>query len=100
MIKYVKDDYDYIYEVSFSRIVLNEGSRYIVYDLDLVCGRDYISEDSDMQGYVNKNNFEESVQDTILIQYIDTESLEECVKSNGYEIIHKLPTIYKGIWNE
>lgn len=90
---YVKNDDNFIYEVS--TFELNDDSNVIYYDLNLVAGWDYIDPDtSDIQGYVKAERFIEDVQYERLLQYFFQESLMECVEENGYVVLDKLPEIH------
>lgn len=93
---YVKNNNNLIYEVNYSRAnILSSNSYCLGYDLNLVCGYDYINPDeNDIQGYVNKDRFTDNVQFETLIFYPLEESLKECLEENGYAIIEKLPKIY------
>lgn len=97
---YVKND-DLIYEVKFNGkdMVYYENkpkNSYIVLGLELVCGWDYVNPDySDTQGYVSAEHFIDDVQYDNVVCYFVTESVENALEENGYEIIDKLPKIYK-----
>lgn len=83
---YAKDCNDFVYRITNGRM----ESNYIVWDLELYCGWDYINPDkNDKQGYVSANRFIEEVQNDIVIQYFIKEGLKDCLIENGYELIEK-----------
>lgn len=87
-----------IYEVKFKEYVIDQGvdiqGSYMLFNLELIAGIDYISEDSDCQGYVKADRFIEEVQSESIVVYVMRESLTESLLENGYTILDKLPTIY------
>ena len=94
MKKYVKEaDTKFIYEVSIGA----KEDSYMILDLNLVCGIDYINPDQqydDRQGYVRADRFVADVQTAQCVCYYWEESIQECLETNGYEVIDKLPIIY------
>ena len=85
---------DYIYDVK-SPTLLSGNDLSLLYDLELICGLDYIDTDcSDIQGWIGASNFSESVQlDSITV--LCDESLLERLKEEGYKRIDKLPCIHE-----
>lgn len=89
---YVKNDNNMIYVVS--SIEMFDNHKYMIIHLSLVCGWDYINPDyNNQQGYVKASNFICDVQTEMFSFYFLEESLTECLESNGYNIIEKLPFI-------
>lgn len=83
-----------IYEVTSKVRVHDQSKLSLTYELELVCGYDYINPDyNDIQGWVSPNNFVDEVQDDTILVYPE-ESLVDRLKEEGYEIIEKLPEIH------
>lgn len=90
---YVETDEKMIYKVKYIEVYPN-GIGYIY--LELVCGYDYISPDtSNEQGYVDKSNFVDELQDEIISCDILTESLLGVLSDVGYRIRNEMPKIHK-----
>lgn len=91
----VKSDDSLIYKVEIdSPRALDSKSPCLLYDLELMCGYDYIDPDwSDIQGWVSPNMFTDGVQSDNVIVYWD-ESLKDRLEEEGYEIIERLPRIH------
>lgn len=100
--------------MKFSKQLFVENSDHLIYELkdielkenglaylylDLVCGYDYVDPDnSNKQGYVDKNNFVEEVQHEIVSCDVIKESLKQAFNNDGYNVIKELPKIYnKGV---
>jgi hypothetical protein len=80
-----------IYEVTKVR-VHDQRNLSLTYDLELICGYDYVNPDeSDIQGWVSPNNFVEDVQDDTILVYFD-ESLKDRLIEEGFSIRETLPT--------
>lgn len=90
---YVKTSNNLIYETE--SIETYDCQNYFTINLVLVAGYDYINADyTDAQGYVSAKNFIDDVQTETETYYYIEESIVECLESNGYEILKKLPTIH------
>lgn len=95
------DNYNLIYEVKFNeRDMVYKTNKprdsYIILGLELICGYDYVNPDySNVQGYVSADHFIDDVQYEQVVCYFITESVENALVENGYEIIDRLPKIYK-----
>lgn len=64
--------------------------------LDLVCGVDYINADeSDVLGYVGKENFVEEIEHELISCDMMKESITQALEFHGYSVIEELPTIHK-----
>ena len=93
---YIKNKDNLIYEVELNGCGSStsiDGYRW--YNLNLVCGIDYINPDkNDIQGYVKAERFIESVQyDNISVNNFD-ECLKDRLEEEGYTLVKKLPKIY------
>lgn len=87
---YAKSDSKLIYEVT----VGNKYDDIMELNLTLIGGWDYIDPDfSDTQGYVSSKHFIEDVQHEYCGCSYWNESIKECLKDNGYEILESLPKI-------
>lgn len=62
-------------------------NAYVMYDLTLCAGWDYISENSDKQGWVAPSRFVEEVQEESLLVSVLKDSLEGRLTEEGYTII-------------
>lgn len=71
----------------------------VTYSLEFIAGYDYISEDSDIQGYVKPENFTDAC-DVDLIVFPLMESLGERLLSDEYTILTYKPTIHDGMVGE
>lgn len=88
---YVKNENNLIYKITNRESISDD---YDGYTLELVCGIDYVNEDSDFQAYVNNKRFVKDVQiDTITVNTYD-ECLKDRLEEEGYVKIDKLPKIY------
>ena len=87
---YAKNEEKLVYKVE--SIEIYDGYDSLRLNLVLICGWDYINPDaSDKQGWCPANKFIEDVQDTQEICYIMSESIKECLETNGYEILEECP---------
>ena len=88
---YYKND-NGIYKISDIKL---ETSDYGIIYLNLVCGYDYINPDvNDIQGYVQADRFIDDIQTEMHSWYYLTESLNQCLIENGFEILEKIPIIH------
>lgn len=96
----MNDDESMIYKVNLSSVVPNtEGlAGYVNYDLELVCGQEYIHEDYDIQGWCAPDYFIDDVQYEHLIQYFEEESFDDLLASEGYRRAELPDHIYQ--WGE
>ena len=94
---YVVNDDDLIYEIEIDprNIQLRDKEPYMIINLELVCGKDWIEVNSygGTQGWIPSEYFIDNVQFEQVVCYFFTESVEQCLKDNGYNIINKLPKI-------
>ena len=90
----VKNEDKKIYKVTFGTTENYDKQFYQTWNLELICGIDYInSDENDIQGYVNADRFVLSEQhDTILVYW--NEDLKSRLEEEGYKIIEELPKIY------
>ena len=88
---YVKNKDNFIYEVKINRMEEN----YFILGLELVAGWDYVDRDnSDTQGYIKAENFNEDIQCDTIVCYFWEESIKDRLLEDGYTIVEKLPKIY------
>lgn len=82
-----------IYEVK-KPSVLDIKDMSLIYNLELVCGIDYVNPDySDIQGWVDSSRFTDSVKDEDILVLSD-ESLIGRLDEEGFVKIDKLPKIH------
>lgn len=87
---YVKNKENYIYELTYDRVI-DSGEPFVhCYNLELVAGIDYIDY-SDRQGYVSANNFTDEIQYDNLVVYSLTETILDRLAKEGYKVIKELP---------
>lgn len=87
---FVKNDDKLVYKVESMEIY--DGYDSLRLNLVLVCGWDYVNPDkNNIQGWCKPDRFIEDVQDVQEICYVMEESIKECLKANGYEILEKCP---------
>ena len=91
---YVKNEDNFIYEVKCEVNNIHESCNTHTYNLQLIAGWDYINENTDVQGYVSNDRFVKDIQHEWVVCWFIEESLKECLLSNDYEIIEKLPKIH------
>lgn len=66
------------------------GELRIMWNLVLVAGKDYINPDvSDEQGWCPANRFTDGIQFRSCSQYLNSETLEELLKDEGFKILGK-----------
>ena len=100
---YLNDAKDMIYEVSVADVVENVDGRegYIVLDAELVCGKEYPTDNFNIDGirWCSPDYFVDDVKTTSIIQYFETESMEEAIEDNeGWEPWKgELPFIYEWV---
>ena len=64
---------------------------YITLELELVAGLDYVNVDeSDVQDWVEADNFVDDVQYEYVNQYFLKEGAEETLEANGYTILEEI----------
>ena len=87
---YVKNEEGFVYKVeSFETY---DGYDWFQLNLVLVCGQDYVNPDvSDIQGWCPPERFAEHLHIEQEICYFMKESVIDCLKSNGWEILEKCP---------
>ena len=81
----VQNEDKLVYKVEMKEQQASE--MYYLLTLELVCGWDYVSEDSDIQGYVGAENFVEYVQYESITFYPMIESGLERLEEEGYKKI-------------
>lgn len=87
---FVKNEDKLVYKVASMEIY--DGYDSLRLNLELVCGWDYVNPDmNDVQGWCKADRFVDDVQSVQEICYIMTESIKECLESEGYEILEKCP---------
>ena len=79
------DDNKMVYVITGVREIDHVPTYAVRYELELVAGWDYISEDSDLQGYVPADRFIDSVQLDHIVVYPLEETLQERIDSEGYK---------------
>lgn len=84
---YVKKD-NYIYELTYDRLIDSSEPFVYCYSLELICGIDYI-DDSDRQGYVPADRFIEDIQLDSLIVYSLSETILDRLEQEGYKVLKK-----------
>ena len=90
---YVINKDKFIYEVGDIEF---RSDGWVNIELNLVCGIDYINPDeSNVQGYVDKSRFVESMQTEDLSCDILNESIKATLEYYEYKVVDKLPKIYK-----
>ena len=81
----VQDEDKFVYKVE---MVEQQASEfYYLLNLELVCGWDYVSEDSDIQGYVLPENFTEDIQHISLTFYPMNETIIQRLQYDGYKAV-------------
>ena len=102
-IYWMNDSNDMIYELSVSDTIEGADGRegYIVYNAELVCGREYPTDNYgiDALRWCSPDYFVDDVKYTSVVQYFETESLEQAVAdTEGWHKIDKLPSpIYEWV---
>lgn len=81
---YVTNLDKFVYEVGIKKF--NGDFEWLI-TLNLVAGWDYISEESDIQGYVDKYYFVEDLHYEDLILYPLQENVIERLSEEGYKIV-------------
>lgn len=67
------------------------NTDYILWELELVAGLDYVNPDeSDVQDWVDADNFIEDVQYEYISQYFLAEGAKEALKFYGYTILEEI----------
>ncbi len=89
---YCKRD-GFIYRVD--SITPFEKADYIWVHLALVCGWDYLNEDTEVQGWVAPENFVKDVQTEIISQNFVLESLYDALEFNDFEIVENTKAFEK-----
>lgn len=98
--KYVQRD-DMIYKVNEPTLSTSSEGRYssLLYSLELVCGKEYVSDEYDFIGWCAPDYFTEDVQSESIVQYFETESFNDLLTDEGFEEVSELPDhIYQ--WGE
>ena len=81
----VQNEDKLVYEVELK--MEQPSEFYGTLGLKLVCGWDYVSEDSDIQGYIAPNNFIEDVQYELITFLPLYENIIERLEEEGYKKI-------------
>lgn len=67
------------------------NTDYILWELELVAGLDYVNPDeSDVQDWVEAENFVEDVQYEYISQYFLKEGAEEALEFHGYTVLKEI----------
>lgn len=83
---YVADEDKHIYEVN--KFEAYDGYDVLNFNLELVAGWDYVNPDmSDVQGWCPSDMFVEDIQNENVIVYMMSESVENALEANGYELV-------------
>lgn len=92
----VNDSNDMIYKLRIDHIEQNREGRsaYIVWALDLMCGKDYVNDSYEFIGWCSPDSFEDSVQLETIVHYFESESLTSVLEEYGYSACSLPERIY------
>lgn len=86
---YVINEENLVYKVGEFETYGN--TDFITWELELVAGLDYVNPDeSDIQDWVEADNFIEDVQYEYVTQYFLKEGAEEALEENGYKVVEEI----------
>lgn len=103
-IYWMTDDGNFIYEASIGDTQESTDGKqgYIVYSLELVCGKEYPTDDSRTMKWCSPDYFVEDVKyPGSIVQYFEEESMVEVFEDDGYVRWEgNLPKIYEWVEEE
>lgn len=89
---YVENEERLIYKVAALEL---RADGWLNVELEFVCGFDYINADeSNAQGYVDKENFIDEVEHEFISCDLMNESLIQALEYHDYKVIEQLPQIH------
>lgn len=95
----INEDEKLVYKVgSFETY---ENTDFILVDLELVAGWDYInSDENDIQGWIASDRFAEDIQYESVNQYFLSEGMKEALEWHGYTVLEEINSNLQKIIDE